>query len=256
MAIKKERNLNWLIEPSRILWYWGVLGILSVCPAGAVILSFDSPSPNWIANYLFICSAISFPIVCIGSSIGILFLQNKYGKLAFYVSLLPVLSLILIFVGSTWMNLTAQKETEVNIAECEFDGADGLHTTLCERARKIDNLDDRGYLQQTTSSTLEAHNWQFSAQQGNQITIRMSTWGRGCPAIRMRILDSLGIVIESFDHPAPIACTNNTHTVSMHFFDPPADGMYTLRVDTPKTPGPYWFQIMEVKMLCCKDKVT
>ena len=244
MTIAKERRVDWLNVASTL---WFAIGLLSSCLAGTAVVFFDSPSPNWNANYFFIFSVISFPIVCIGSSIGIRFLKNKNIKSALFVTLLPVLPLILIYMGSTWMSVSTQKETAVNSAECEFDGADGLPTTLCERAIKVDNLDEIGYYQGTTGSTLEAQNWQFPAQQGKQITIRMSTWGPGCPAIRMKILDPRGIVIESFDHPAPIVCTNNAPTDSMHNFDPPADGTYTLRVDTPQTPGPYWFQIIEVK---------
>jgi hypothetical protein len=79
MIIEKEKKLNWLniaFIIASILW--GVAGILSICPAGIVIVFFDSPSPNWAANYFFIFSVISFPIVCLGSAIGIWFLKNKY----------------------------------------------------------------------------------------------------------------------------------------------------------------------------------
>jgi hypothetical protein len=244
MMLEKAKQIDVLNLAS---FLWRMVGYLSIIVAGTIVAFFDSPSPNGRANDLFLYSVISFPIVCYVVSFGIRFLKNKSQKVAFYITLLPVIPLILIYLGFNWMNQARQQETAVNSEVCEFDGADGLPTSLCQRADKIDNFDELGYLQATTSSSLEAHNWQFPAQHGNQITIRMSTWGRGCPAIRMRILDSQGVVLENFDHPAPLICTDNAPTISMHLFDPPIVGTYTLRVDTPKTPGPYWFQIIEVK---------
>jgi len=250
MAIEKERKLNWLIEPRRIPWYWGLLGILCICPAGFFVGFYDSPLSGdrmGVFDYVLIYSVISFPIICIGSSVGLRFLNDKNKKLAFYVALLPLFPLLLIFAVFTWANVSSQ-DNALNSAACVFDGGDGLDTTLCETAKIEPNLDYSSFGQQaTTSSALEAHSWQFSAQQGKQITILMETYGRGCPAIRMRILDSRGIVIEGFDHPSPIQCASGTITDSTHIFDPPADGIYTLRLDTPETPGPYWFNIAEAE---------
>ena len=77
MTIAKERRVDWLNVASTL---WFAIGLLSICPAGTAVVFFDSPSPNWNANYFFIFSVISFPIVSIGSSIRIRFLKNKNKK--------------------------------------------------------------------------------------------------------------------------------------------------------------------------------
>ncbi len=251
MIMEKEKKQNWLniaFICASILW--GVAGILCIIPAGIVILFFDSPSPDWNANYFFIDSVISFPIVCIGSSLAILFLKNKYNKFAFCVSLLPVLPLILVFAASTWMNLSTcgkfdcsipsmqEQAHTTNASECAFpapDGGDSLGTTGCG-VLKVGVI-----VTGITSNTTEAHNWQFSAQHGTRITITIES-GESCPQISVH--DSSGSVIESFedDNNAHI-CPSGMTTTSYFYFDPPTNGTYILRLITTETPGAYWLKI-------------
>src|SRR6476469_3002513 len=150
MTIKKERNLDWLIQPRKIPWYWGAIGILCICPAGFFVAFYDSPlsaGGMGVLDYILIFSVISFPLVCLGSSFGIRFLKDKNKKLAFYVTLLPVLPLILIFAVFAWANVskcgsfnckgvsTIQEQgNAIHAAECAVpvvDGGDGLDTTGC-----------------------------------------------------------------------------------------------------------------------------
>jgi len=238
MAIEKERKLSWFYISSLL---WGVIGVLGICSAGAVILSY-SPTPNWNANNFFVYSVISFPIICIASSVGIRFLKVKYKKLAFYVSLLPVLPLILIYVGSNWMSEsypTMRKQGNATpVAKCALpvlDDGDGLETTGCGL------LEDDMPVTGITNSTSEAHNWQFSYQGTGGVTITVENDGKSCPQIRF--LDSSGRVIEgsTVDYELD-QCPN---VVSRFEFNPPrnGNGEYILRLITPKTVGAYWLNI-------------
>ena len=255
MAIEKDRKLNWLIEPRRILWYWAALGILCICPAGFFVAFYDSPLSGdgmGVLDYVLIFSVISFPIVCLGSSVGIWFLKDKHKNLAFYVALLPVLPLISIFAAYTWWNLSScgsfncqsastmqEQGNATHASECVLpvvDGGDGLDTTGCGVLEVGVNATG------ITSSSLEAHNWQFSAQNGNQITISIENDGKSCPQIS--ILDSSGSVIEGFkDENGIHLCPGGMTTTSFFYFDPPTDGTYILRLITPSTPGAYWLKI-------------
>jgi len=245
MIIEKVKKLNWLNIASIL---WGVAGFLCIIPAGTVIVFFDSPSPNWDANYFFIYSVISFPIVCIGSSLGILFLKNKYKKSASYVSLLPVLPLILIYVGSNWMSLAScgkfdcriptmqEQGNATHVAKCALpvlDGGDGLETTGCGVLEV--GITAAGII----SSTSEAHNWQFSAQNGIFFSIE-NDGNKSCP--QYSILDSSGSIMEGFEVSTGSCGSGMTSTVSF-YFDPPTNGTYILRLIMPKTPGAYWLKI-------------
>jgi hypothetical protein len=246
MAIEEERKVNWLYLAS-ILWF--AIGAVCICPAGTVIVFFDSPSPNWNANYFFIFSVIFFPIVCIGSSFGIRFLKNKHKKLAFYVSLFPVLPIILIFVANTWMSLAScgkfdcriptmqEQSSSTPIAKCALpilDGGDGLETTGCGLLEFGINVAG------ITNSTSEAQNWQFSVQNTNQITITIENDGKSCPTIS--ILDSSDSIIEGFEDNISL-CPSGMTTTSFFYFDPPTKGTYIIRLITPATPGTYWLKI-------------
>ena len=165
MIIETEKKVNWLNIASI---FWGVVGILSIIPAGCVItviLVFNAPSPNSNANYFFVYSVISFPIACIGSSIGIRFLKNNYNKLVFIFFLLPVIPLILIYVGSNWISesnsIMRNEGNATPVGKCTLpvlDGGDGLETTGCGL------LEDDMPVTGITYTTSEAHNWQFSYQ--------------------------------------------------------------------------------------------
>jgi hypothetical protein len=255
MTIKKERNLDWLIQPRKIPWYWGAIGILCICPAGFFVGFYDSPlSGNGmgVLDYSLIFSVISFPLVCLGSSLGIWFLKDKNKKLAFYVSVLPVLPLILIFAVFAWANVSTcgsfhcesastmqEQGNAIHAAECErhvVDGGDGLDTTGCGVLEVGVNATG------ITSSTLEAHNWQFSAQNRNQITITIENDGKSCPQIS--ILDSSGSVIEGFkDENGSHLCPSGMTTTTFFYFNPPTNSTYILRLVTPSTPGAYWLKI-------------
>ena len=102
MMLDKVKQIDLLNIAS---FLWRVVGFLSIIPAGTIVVFFDLPSPNWNANNFFLYSVMSFPIACFVASFGIPFLNNKYQKLAFYLTLLPVLPLILIYVGSNWMSV-------------------------------------------------------------------------------------------------------------------------------------------------------
>jgi hypothetical protein len=255
MTIKKERNLDWLIQPRKIPWYWGAIGILCICPAGFFVAFYDSPLSGGgmgFLDYVLIFSVISFPLVCLGSSFGIWFLKDKNKKLAFYLTLLPALPLIIIFAVFTWSNISScgsfncegvstlqEQGNAIQAADCAlpiFDGEDGLDTTGCG------SLDVGVNATGSTSSTSEAHNWQFSAQHGNQITITIENDGKSCPQIS--ILDSSGSVIEGFkDENSIQICPSGMTTTSFFYFDPPTNGTYILRLITPKTSGAYWLKI-------------
>jgi len=247
MTIERIKKLNWLNIASML---WGATGTLCICPALTVILFFDSPSPNWSANYFFIFSVISFPVVCIISSLGIWFLKKKHKKLAVYVILIPVLPLILIYAGNSWMSFSScgkfdcsiptmqEQGNTTNASECALpalEGEDSLDTTGCG-VLKVGVL-----VTGVTSSATESHNWQFSAQKGAQMTITIES-SESCPQIS--VLDLGGDVVESFKDENKIrVCPRDMTTTSFFYFDPPANGVYTLRLITPETPGAYWLKI-------------
>ena len=245
-----ERMLNYWSIIAGILW--GVVGILSICAAGTVIAFFDKPSPNWNANYFFIFSVISFPIVCILSSLAIWILRKKHKILTVFITLLPVVPLILIFTGSAWMNFSScgkfdcspptfqeQLGNAEQIGQCTspiLDGGDRLTTTGCG------TLDVGASATGVTQSTSEAHNWQFSAQNSGQLQISIASSGV-CPQIR--ILDSSNTVMEGFEQENRTnTCQGGAMTESfLYYFDPPAKGTYIIRLVTPDTPGAYLLKI-------------
>jgi hypothetical protein len=250
----KERILNYWLIIAGILW--GLVGILCICPAGTVIAFFDRPSPNWNANYFFIFSVISFPIVCIISSLGIWILKNKYKILTFCITLLPVFPLILVFTGSVWMNFSTcgkfdcspptfqeQVGKAENVGGCTspiIDGGDGLTTTSCGTLAVGTSATG------TTKSLSEAQNWQFSVQNSSRLQISIESNGV-CPQIR--ILDSSNTVVEAFEKENPGGtCMGGTMTeTSFYYFDPPGTGTYVIRLVTPHTPGTYLLKIEQQK---------
>ena len=242
MIVGKVKKLDWLDIAVKLL---GAIGILAICPAGTLFVFFDSPSPNWDANNLFIYSLISFPIVCIGSSIGIWFLKNKHKKLAFYVFLLPVIPIILINVGSNWTSEsypTMRKQGNATpVGTCAvplLDGGDGLKTTGCGL------LENDVPVTGIISNTSESHNWQFSYQftppyKTGGITIIIENDGKACPQIS--ILDTSGRVIEG--HTVGYDLDKCPKKSSGFEFNPSIEGTYILRISAPKKPGAYWLRI-------------
>jgi hypothetical protein len=248
-----EKMLNYWLIIAGILW--GVIGVLSICPAGGVIAFFDQPSPNWNANYFFIFSVISFPIVCIISSLGIWIFRNKYKRLALSITLLPILPILLIFIGGAWMNLSScgkadcstptfqeQAGNAQQIGICTspiLDGGDGLTTTGCGI------LDFGTSVTGATKSLSEAHNWQFSVQDGHRLAISIASNGV-CPQIH--ILDSSNQFIKAFEEEnrynySDICLGGTTIETIFYYFNPPANGTYVIRVVTPNNSGEYVLKI-------------
>jgi hypothetical protein len=233
MTIEKIKKLNWLVFGAI---FWGAVGILCILPAGALIMFFDSPSPNWNANYFFIFSVISFPIVCIISSVAILFLKNNYNKLAFYVFLLPVIFIIFIYMGENWMSASKlpmpNQRNATPIAKCAslvLDVMDGLETTGCGL------LENDTTVTGITNTTSEAHNWQFSyPNKTGPITIILKSDGTSCP--QFSILDIEGNPVLDYIN------TCETRLFGFEFY-PSSEGTYILRVFTPEKPGAYWLRI-------------
>jgi len=245
-------------EKGKIFEYWlYIAGFLllaislpALCFAGTAVLFFDSPSPNWSANYFFIFSVISFPIVCILSGVGVLLLINKSKTIAFLVSLLPIFPIILIFAGSTWMSWASCGKFDCSTPSMQEQGnaalaakcvppvlgaADGLETTGC-------GILETGVVATgTTTSTSEANNWQFSARANNPIRITLENQGNTCTQIN--VLDSNGKVLKSFENQCGSEMPASMVTTSFFTFDPPMNGSYVLRLFTPKTPGGYWVKI-------------
>ncbi len=251
MSLEKRKKV-WDRWPVLVGILWGVIGLASICLAGAIVAFFDNPSPNWNANDFFIFSVISFPIVCILASLAILIFRNRNKILLAAITLLPLAPLLLVVVGSDWMNYSTCGKLDCSpptfqekikhaeqIGSCNppgLDGGDGLTTTGC------------GSLAIGTSGTgitkdpSEAQDWQFSAQNGNQLQILVS--GNGiCPHIR--ILDSGNKVIQGFEAENGHNTCPGSSLVDMYgyYFTPPATGIYTLRVFTPTTPGEYLLEL-------------
>jgi hypothetical protein len=94
-----------------------------------------------------------------------------------------------------------------------------------------------------TENTAEAHNWQFSTQSSNQMTITIENDGNSCPQII--ILDSSGKVIEGFEDENKLSlCPSGMTTTSFYYFNNAlADHTYILRLFSPNAPGVYWLKI-------------
>ncbi len=253
MTAQQQRKINWLSVASL---FWGVLGIACICPAGFFIAFYDSPIGGGRGlgglDYLLIYSVISFPLICLGSSLAIWLLKKKYKNLAISVSFLPALLIALFFATQWFANLLScgsfscqgasmlkAQGSESSVGECVppvFDGGDGLETTGCGV------LSVGVIVTGSTSSSSQAHNWQFAAHNSGQMTISVENDGKTCPQIR--ILDDRGNVVEGFeDRNRTGLCPGGMTTTSFFNFRPPTDGTYIIRIMTPTTPGSYWLKI-------------
>jgi hypothetical protein len=204
MVIKKENKPYRFVLVSLI---WAGIGLLSIVPALFFVAFYDSPSKLGSADSFAIWGVISFPVICIGSSIAILILSKLSRRLAFYVSLLPLFPIIVcfsvIFLPNLFLcgSLSCQPSSSLQahgnatlIAKCAppiLDMKDGLVTTGCGTLEF--GLTGTG----KTYSTSEAHQWQFSTQNRFQLAITLENDGKSCPQIR--IFDSSGRLIEGFD---------------------------------------------------------
>lgn len=246
MTNEKTGKPNWL-NFAGILWIG--IGLVSILPAGFLFVFFDHPSPNWNANNFYVFSLISFPIVCIGTGIGIWFVKNKHKT---WFLMLPVLPIIFFFAAQVWMNMSScaafdlyhpfdchiptlqEQGNATNVGKCALpvvDGGDGLKTTGCgvlEVGVTVTGI---------INSTSEAHNWEFPAQNGDD-TFLMTIENDGKSCLGFIILDSSGNIIKALDYE-PICPIGTNYT----FFSPPTTGTYILRLITPESPGAYWVKI-------------
>ena len=111
---KKSIKQNWLYIASRL---WFAVGCVGSPPALFSVMMFDAPgSSEVLPTILLFWLVVSFPFVCFGSSLGIWLLKNKNEVLAFYVSLLPGLALVLIFAAITWLNVSCHGQFN-----CQFE---------------------------------------------------------------------------------------------------------------------------------------
>ncbi len=241
MTGEKKTGINWLAVVGLL---WG--GISPICLGLGVffIAFYDSPmdpqAGMGLMDYTLIWSVLSFPVVCLLSSLGIWFLRNRNKGLASFVALLPIIPLALIIVIFNWANSPVPQEQGevVSASECVppvFDGGDGLETTGCG------SLEVGKRASGATSTTTEAHNWQFSTQTG-QVKITVENDGNSCP--KVIVLGSSGELIEGFeDRNSFVFCPSGLNTTSFFEFAPPSPGKYIVRVFTPETPGGYSLKI-------------
>jgi hypothetical protein len=242
MVTAKERILNAWLTIVAVLG--GLVGVVSFVPAwGGAFFGFIAGAFKSLMGLLLLGIAISFPIVCLGSSLGILLLKRKNQRLALQLSLLPPLFVILVWAGFVWSdvasrsNLLQSQGNTSSLAECVspvFDGGDSLETTGCSV------LEAGVTAAGVTKSISEAHNWQFFTE-STQVAITIES-NESCPQIR--ILDSGGKVIESFEERnATRMCPSGMVTTAFYNLNLPASGTYILRLITPETPGAYWIKI-------------
>jgi hypothetical protein len=102
MTIKESRKQVWLYIASRL---WFAVGFASILPALFSFLIFDAPGSTEILPTLLLSWSVkSFPFIGIGSSLGIRFLKDHV--LAVYLSLLPLVNVILFLVALYWLNVS------------------------------------------------------------------------------------------------------------------------------------------------------
>ncbi len=138
--------------------------------------------------------------------------------------------------------IVLEQDNIVKLGECTqpiFDGGDGLETTGCG----VLEVEVIGV--GTTNGTTEAHNWQFSAHQGERIRfLFLPIDDRECPTLKLIFIDTQGEMIRSNYVARGKYCLNQYKS---YYFDPATDGTYILRIITPEYPGTYWLKIEELK---------
>ena len=245
MTIRKERRPIWLIV-SIVLW--GLAGLVLLFPMVYLsIFLFDAPgtSNNPLVWVLFFCM-VSFPVLCILSSLGTFILQFKFKRLAYPVSILPLAALVFLVTIGFLTSLNGPKDTTmqaksnaaktVKCALKVLDSADGFNTKGCGM------LEIGAAFTGTIRSTTEAHQWQFASQGRVRMALVVENGKYSCPQIS--ILDLDGRVVESFEKEnyRP-TCLTGMITTAFFYFNPPGDGTYTLQVITPEKQGAYWVRI-------------
>ena len=237
---------NWL---NLAILLWGGLGVVSFVPVLYIsAFLFDAPgSTENTGLWMFFWSLVSFPVICVISAIAILAVKKWFKRLAFIISLVPVLSLGLTILFMFLMTATSGKHSStmqqeghaLGVSGCMnmpvVDGGDGLPTTGCGMMRAGINVTG------ATKSTAEAHNWQVTIAATNRSSFAVENDGKSCPQIR--ILDLSGKVVEAFEKDnANKSCLAGMTETHFYYFNPPVPGTYIIRLTTPGTPGAYWLK--------------
>lgn len=206
---------------------------------------------QWLVSRAFLFGTTLYPIIyLVFAVIGIVNLVRKKSRAALNTSLVPLIYLaFLAVVFAVWAmpglfnpqdDLFAQGQGGVSlIGECTppvFDGGDAYKTTGCG---VIENGSAAGRIE----SSLEAHNWQFTAQNSSQVNITSKNDGKSCPQIIL--LDANGQVVEDFDDENRMHfCPEGMISTSFFAFKTPvANQIYIIRLFTPESPGAYRLEI-------------
>lgn len=238
---EKKNGINWL---SIIGFLWGVLCPICLGLGIFFIAFYDSPIDRQAGmgflDYTLIWSVLSFPVLCLISSLGIWLLNKRNKRAATFVAILPIIPLIPIFAifGGLGSPKTDKPGDDVQVSECisplSYE-ADGLDTTGCGSLQS--GIHGSG----TLSTTSEAHNWQFSTESG-LIKITVENDGNSCPHVI--VLDSNAAPVEGFEDENNLRlCPSGMITTGFFEFNPPSPGSYTVRVFAPEKPGTYWLKI-------------
>ena len=117
------------------------------------------------------------------------------------------------------------------------DGGDGLTTTGCG----VLELD--GAATGTFSSTLEAHNWQFSIKNNKHFAILIQDDDESCT--NNMVLDSNGRVIQDWGTTNICIPGTTSYKPYPNLINLPANSTYIIRLKAEKIPGTYWLKIEE-----------
>lgn len=239
-----EKKTGATILLTIVAFIWGSLSPICLGLGLFFIAFYDSPidpqSGMGLLDNILIVSVLSFPILCILSTIGIAFLNKKNKVAATIVALLPIIPLIPIFTifNSTSSGTPEEQGDVVQVSECVspiFDAGDGQDTTGCGSLSFA--MRGSGAL----SAISEAHNWQFSTE-STQVKITIKNDGNSCP--HLIVLDSDGQIVEGFEDENSLQlCPSGMITTGFFQFHAPKTGTYIIRVFSPKTPGTYWVSI-------------
>ena len=242
MTTEKKTGTDILL--TIVAFIWGSLSPICLGLGLFFMAFYDSPidpqAGMGLVDNLLIVSVLSFPIFCILSSLGIVFLKKRSKAAATIVALLPIIPLIPIFAifNSSSSGTPEDNRDVVQVSECVspiFDGGDGLDTTGCGALQ----FGMRG--SGTISTTSEVHHWQFSTE-STQVKITVKNDGNSCP--QLIVLDSDGQIVDGFEDENSLQlCPSGMITTGFFQFHAPKTGSYIIRVFSPETPGTYWVSI-------------
>lgn len=221
---------------------WAGLGIVCFGLAFFFLAFYDSPidpaAGMGLQDYALIGTVLAFPLFCLVSSAGIFIVKNRNRKLAGWITLLPLIPLAYIamtFTRST-SSLMQDADDSLQASDCTApipDIGDGRDTTRCG------SLQSGVAVSASLDDLSEAHHWQFAAESQTKISIEND--GKSCP--HLMILDLAGNIVDGFEDENELRlCPNGMTTTGFFQFNPPAHGMYILRVYSPDAPGAYWLK--------------